>query len=154
MAPNDNQTNGGAGSGLEYGDLIDKETFQQILEMDEVDTHDFSQEIVFDFFLQADSTFKDIDDALAKKDLKRLSDLGHFLKGSSATLGFLKVQATCEKIQRYGKLEKLDGTPGLDSDVCLENIRQALQNVKKEIAEVKGMLRAFYGLDADDDEES
>jgi len=40
-----------------------------------------------------------------KKDgdyLKTLSELGHFLKGSSATLGLTKVKDSCEKIQHYG----------------------------------------------------
>lgn len=34
------------------------------------------------------------------KNLTELSHLGHFLKGSSATLGFTKVKDECEKIQR------------------------------------------------------
>lgn len=98
----------------------------------------------------------------ANKDLKVLSDLGHFLKGSSATLGFIKVVAVCEKIQRYGKKENLDGTPGLDPEVCLVNIRKALHDVKAELAVVTAKMQDFYGIskqdrngedeDADDDD--
>jgi osomolarity two-component system phosphorelay intermediate protein YPD1 len=39
-------------------------TFNQILEMDEPDDQQFSSSIVFDFFDQADETFKDMDAAL------------------------------------------------------------------------------------------
>merc|ERR1712225_207877 len=48
----------------DLGDSIDAVTFEQILKMD---------------------------DALEEKDLATLSSLGHFLKGSSATLGLTKV---------------------------------------------------------------
>lgn len=40
------------------------ETFQQILEMDEPDDHEFSQSIVFGFFEQAETTFEDMDAAV------------------------------------------------------------------------------------------
>jgi hypothetical protein len=41
---------------------IDPATFEQILEMDEDDgERDFSKSIVFDFFGQADSTFKNME---------------------------------------------------------------------------------------------
>lgn len=46
------------------GDVLDMSTFNQILEMDEPDDHDFSFSIVFGFFEQAEDTFKGMDDAL------------------------------------------------------------------------------------------
>jgi osomolarity two-component system phosphorelay intermediate protein YPD1 len=39
-------------------------TFNQILEMDEPDDHEFSSSIVFDFFDQAERTFDSMDSAL------------------------------------------------------------------------------------------
>jgi osomolarity two-component system phosphorelay intermediate protein YPD1 len=47
-----------------YGDDIDRDTFEQVLEMDDDDERDFSREIVFDFFSQATTTFGEIHDAL------------------------------------------------------------------------------------------
>jgi len=35
----------------------------------------------------------------AQQDLQELSSLGHFLKGSSATLGLTKVKDMCEEMQ-------------------------------------------------------
>lgn len=46
------------------GDALDMSTFSQILEMDEPSEHDFSASIVFDFFDQAEETFRQIDTAL------------------------------------------------------------------------------------------
>lgn len=53
------------GASLDYGDDIDRSTFEQILEMDDdEDDRDFSRSIVFGFFDQAEETFKKMDTAL------------------------------------------------------------------------------------------
>jgi osomolarity two-component system phosphorelay intermediate protein YPD1 len=46
---------------LKYGTVIDQTAFDQILEMDDDDAHEFSKAIVFDFFDQAQETFKSMD---------------------------------------------------------------------------------------------
>lgn len=51
-------------------------------------------------------------DDSGKNALAELSSLGHFLKGSSAALGIIKVQASCEKMQHYGN--KRDEEEGVD----------------------------------------
>jgi osomolarity two-component system phosphorelay intermediate protein YPD1 len=66
------------------------------------------------------------------------------LKGSSATLGLVKVRDGCEKIQRYGKLENLDGSPEQDADLCLGRIKEALSAVTKDYHEVKKTLQEYY----------
>ncbi|KAF4336504.1 multistep phosphorelay regulator 1 [Fusarium beomiforme] len=129
---------------IDFGDNIDMATFEQILEMDEPGDSEFSSSIVFGFFDQAEETFENIKDALDEGDLDKLSSLGHFLKGSSATLGLIKVRDGCEKIQRYGKHEKLDGSPEDDDEVCLQQIKDAFQDVKKDYAEVEKLLRKYY----------
>ena len=78
------------------------------------------------------------------EDLPKLSELGHFLKGSSATLGLVKVRDGCEKIQRYGKNENLDGSEEADSKLCLERIKEALQTVKVDYEDVKSILVKYY----------
>lgn len=46
-------------------DTVDAGTFEQILEMDDDDNErEFSKSIVYDFFGQADSTFKKMDTTL------------------------------------------------------------------------------------------
>ncbi|KAL7948233.1 putative histidine phosphotransferase HPT1p [Trichoderma barbatum] len=134
------------------GDGVDLNTFKQILEMDEPGDNEFSTSIVFGFFEQAEETFESMDTALGDKDLEKLSELGHFLKGSSATLGLIKVRDGCEKIQRYGKQENLDGSPEPDTSVCLARVKEALTAVKSDYSEVEVGLKKFYDKDDEDED--
>lgn len=148
MAPPEDKT--GADAELVFGDAIDMITFEQILEMDDPGSDEFSSSIVFGFFTQAQETFENMDTALKDKDLKTLSELGHFLKGSSATLGLVKVRDGCEKIQRYGKNENLDGSSEPDSELCLDRIKDALVTVKTDYKDVERRLQTYYGKSEDD----
>jgi osomolarity two-component system phosphorelay intermediate protein YPD1 len=79
-------------------------------------------------------------------DLPTLSSLGHFLKGSSATLGLTKVKDSCEKIQHYGQQKDEAGTEDEpDEAKCLAQIKETLVAVKEEYAEVEKVLKRFYG---------
>jgi hypothetical protein len=81
------------------------------------------------------------------RDLSQLSSLGHFLKGSSATLGLTKVKDSCEKIQHYGAKKDDTGTKDEPSDeVCLKRIKETLALVRKDYDEVEKVLKEFYGL--------
>ncbi|KAH0600686.1 hypothetical protein MHUMG1_01685 [Metarhizium humberi] len=147
MSPTEDKTGADGSAEHNFGDAIDMNTFDQILEMDDPGNDDFSSSIVFGFFTQAQETFDNMNTALTQKDLKTLSELGHFLKGSSATLGLVKVRDGCEKIQRYGKNENLDGSPEPDSELCLKRITEALVTVKADYKDVEGKLKAYYTKD-------
>ncbi|KAL4891061.1 signal transduction histidine kinase [Aspergillus ambiguus] len=127
---------------------IDKTTFDQILEMDDDDDREFSQGIVFGFFEQAETTFDKMENALDKKNLGELSSLGHFLKGSSATLGLTKVKEACEKIQHFGAQKDETGTTDEpDDSVSLKNIEKTLGQAKEDYREVEKFLRKYYASD-------
>ncbi|KAL8961524.1 MAG: hypothetical protein Q9193_001933 [Seirophora villosa] len=130
----------------DFGDNIDLMTFEQILEMDDdEEEREFSSSIVFGFFEQAENTFKSMDASLAKKDLDTLSSLGHFLKGSSATLGLTKVKDSCEKIQHYGAHKDETGNTAVaDSGICLERIKTTMVALKRDYSEAESILRRFY----------
>ncbi|GAA5809140.1 hypothetical protein MFLAVUS_002544 [Mucor flavus] len=125
-------------------DLIDMNTFEQLLDMDDEDDHEFSYSIVLNYFEQADTTFKDMDNALEKKDLLELSRLGHFLKGSSAAIGLKRVKATCEKIQNVGNRQDEEGTTEIDEEEALKRITPLLPQVKTEYSEAEEYLKNFY----------
>lgn len=153
MSPPEDKAGADGSAELAFGDAIDMSTFEQILEMDDPGSDEFSSSIVFGFFTQAQETFENMESALAEKNLKTLSDLGHFLKGSSATLGLIKVRDGCEKIQRYGKNENLDGSSEPDSELCFKRITEALKTVKADYEDVEKRLKAYYdkGESKDDD---
>ncbi|KAI9155374.1 putative histidine phosphotransferase HPT1p [Paramyrothecium foliicola] len=144
MPPSDDKAASDEDVELTLGNAVDMNTFNQILEMDDPGDHDFSYSLVFGFFDQAEETFESMDAALEAKDLEKLSSLGHFLKGSSATLGLVKVRDGCEKIQRFGKNENVDGSPEPDSALCLERIEEALKVVKTDYKDVEKTLKRYY----------
>lgn len=82
-----------------------------------------------------------------KKDLKKLSELGHFLKGSSAALGVAKVQDTCEKIQHLGLLRDEELDKDLTSAGALDAIKPLLVRVKKEYSTAEKWLKNYFGND-------
>jgi len=77
--------------------------------------------------------------------LAQLSALGHFLKGSSATLGLTKVKDSCEKIQHFGAHKDETGTKDEpDKEKCLKNCKDTIAQAKTEFKEVEIALRRFY----------
>ena len=79
-----------------------------------------------------------------KTDLKTLSELGHFLKGSSATLGLTKVQNECEKIQNFGHKKDESGTNDISEEVALSKLGKSIAEAKKEFNDVEKVLKKFY----------
>ena len=66
------------------------------------------------------------------------------MKGSSAALGIIKVQAICEKMQHYGN--KRDEEEGVDlkEDEALERIKKLLVQCKKDYRVAKAGLERWY----------
>ncbi|GFZ43644.1 hypothetical protein JCM24511_01364, partial [Saitozyma sp. JCM 24511] len=134
--------------------IIDMETFSQIREMDEVEddddesaeggAHAFSKGIVWGYFEQAENTFKQMEDAIAEADLPKLSSLGHFLKGSSAALGIVKVQASCEKMQHYGNCRDEEAGETLSEEEALRRIKGLLADCMTDYEVAKGWMKRLY----------
>jgi len=130
----------------EEAELIDRSTFDQLLEMDDDDDREFSKSIVWNYFEQAETTFSQMEDMLQKKDLAQLSSLGHFLKGSSAALGLTRVKQSCECIQHFGAKKDESGTEDVpDDELCLKRIEDTLDQVKGEYAQAEQYLKRIYG---------
>jgi len=129
---------------------------------DDEEEREFSRSIVYGFFTQAEETFHGMDldmyvtgltavmtNALTvirkNKDLAGLSSKGHFLKGSSATLGFTKIRDECEKIQNYGRKKDETGTNDEpDEEKLLRLIEEAVNEVKRAYKVVEALMKKFY----------
>jgi len=86
-----------------------------------------------------------------EKDLHKLSQLGHFLKGSSATLGLKKVRDSCEKIQHWGEMKDDTGTKDVEDEAeNLKKIKDIMPIMRKDYVEVEKFLKDWYG---DEEEE-
>ncbi|KIM81400.1 hypothetical protein PILCRDRAFT_821486 [Piloderma croceum F 1598] len=120
------------------------ETFQQILELDDDEVHEYSRELAGAYFAQARTIFADMRKAFANKDLKELSSLGHFLKGSSAALGVAKVSSSCQKIEHYGKLWDEKANKDLTKEDALTRIGALLGTVGQECTIAEDWLKEWY----------
>lgn len=148
---------GADGASGSAGDLspsiIDMDIFTQLLEMDDEDDREFSKSIVWNYFDQAETTFKEMDAALSTQDLTELSTLGHFLKGSSAAVGVIKVRDSCEHMQHYGKCHGEDGVSDLSQEEALKKLTVTLRDVKVQYKEAAKALKAFYDEEEEEEEE-
>ena len=87
-----------------------------------------------------------MEDHRSKHELLELSQLGHFLKGSSATLGLTKIKDACEKIQHYGAGKDVSGMIDEPNEAkSLSNIKKTLVEVKEAYNEVVKLLKRYYG---------
>ncbi|KAN0069797.1 Signal transduction histidine kinase, phosphotransfer (Hpt) domain containing protein [Elaphomyces granulatus] len=146
VARSDDSSRDGPVQLADHRDVIEQSAFEQILDMDEEGDKDFSKSIVYGFFDQAETTFEKMERAISSKDLRELSHLGHFLKGSSATLGLTKVKDACEKIQNFGARKDESGTADEpDDNQSLANIKLTLKRVKEDYKEVARILKRYYG---------
>ena len=80
----------------------------------------------------------------AAKNLPELSDLGHFLKGSSAALGISRVQKSCERMQHYGKKWDEEAGVALTEESAMAKIEPLLEKVKAEYDEAEVWLKGWY----------
>ncbi|OJD17978.1 hypothetical protein ACJ73_08755, partial [Blastomyces percursus] len=81
-----------------------------------------------------------------EKDLYKIYQLGHFLKGSSATLGLTKVKEACEKIQNLGAGKDESGTVNEpNKEISLGNIEKTLNETEKDYKDAVVRLKRFYG---------
>ena len=145
-------------------DFLDATTFEQLLEMDDDDDREFSKGIVWNYFDQVKNSFAPIEEGMyisfipvftdeysRKRDFHSLSSLGHFLKGSSAAVGLIKLKASCEKIQNFGnKLDETGNSP-ISGDDALAKIADVLVVTKKDFRDAETWLKRFYGEDSGED---
>ncbi|KAJ1941265.1 Phosphorelay intermediate protein [Kickxella alabastrina] len=152
---NNNNDNLDTEDDLLDNDILDLDAFNQLLSMDDEDDedHEFSRDIINNYFDQTRTTFADMDKAFRAKDLSKLSSLGHFLKGSSATIGIKKVQECCKHIQYLGKLQGAEGEGTVDKEEALRLIECELRTGKEEYQKAEEFLQFFYEADPGDDED-
>lgn len=130
-------------------DIIDWNIFNQLLGMDE-DEAGFSKSLIQTFIQQAVQTFKNIEEKLqldtpnltSDDNLNSLSEHGHYLKGSAASLGLIKIQAQCERIQNYGLKKDFDGY--VVNENWIDAIKEALKNARIEFDTARKYLSEYY----------
>jgi len=114
-------------------DLVDEEIFNQLLEMEDDDTRNFTKGLIHDFFDQADESIIKFNILLDQHKVIEAGKLGHYLKGSSAMIGVIKVRDICECIQLW---QQKVGT----TDEAVDYIRDQVKNLQIEVERAKPEL--------------
>lgn len=79
--------------------IVDMASFGQILSMDDKDpSREFSKALVWAWCDQAEMAIEEMEQCLLAGNIVPLADKAHYLKGSSSSLGLVKVSATCQSI--------------------------------------------------------
>jgi osomolarity two-component system phosphorelay intermediate protein YPD1 len=73
--------------------------------------------------------------------LAELGRLGHFLKGSSAAIGVIKVRDLCEKMQHWGHSKDETGSKPIKDEDALKYIEDALIQAREGFDEAEVALR-------------
>ncbi|KAF9925176.1 hypothetical protein BGZ75_009169 [Mortierella antarctica] len=119
-------------------DVIDSRVFEQLLQLDE--GTEFVRTVVDDYFEQAERTIEKMQKAVKRKDFAKLSDLGHFLKGSSAAVGIIKMKTSCGKLQHYGDRRDAEGINSITDEEARKLIEKLLIQMQTENEEARNNL--------------
>ncbi|KAI1321032.1 hypothetical protein EDD11_008613 [Mortierella claussenii] len=146
-----------AEEGVEYDDdeeedmVIDHETFDQLLEMDDDEERSFSKTLVWNYFDQAEESFKELDNAIAKSNFEDVRRVGHFLKGSSAALGVVRIKDSCEVLQHYASLKDADNVENIMEQEAETCIKALLIQMRQEYEEAQVYLKALYESESEEE---
>ena len=83
------------------------------------------------------------------KDVERLAELAHFLKGSSGQVGVKKVKEECNRMQYYGKLRDEEKKVDLKEEQAIEMITASLKIAKKDYEEAEKLLNEYFDAPGD-----
>lgn len=119
-------------------DLIDENAINQLLEMDDEDPeHEFSREILLEFFTQLNNKVPEFDSYLQENDYDKVGKLGHFLKGSSAGVGAAKIREICDDIQHW---QTKTADPQTYFHEKVKELKNAIPETKRVLYEKVGWI--------------
>ncbi|CAN3371570.1 hypothetical protein DIURU_004010 [Diutina rugosa] len=93
---------------LQQTGLVDWSVFSELIAIMDEDEDGLALSLFQEFVTQFEETSVEIDANLKQGRLDELSKLGHYIKGSAAALGLVKISHQCERIQNYGNKHNFD----------------------------------------------
>ncbi|KAF8492832.1 hypothetical protein F5888DRAFT_1636970 [Russula emetica] len=79
--------------------IIDRHVFQGIVDLNDMDSTDFSTQMVNTYLAVATSTLADMDRAVGNKDISKLSLLAVSLQDTSDAIGVTEVRQSCSRLR-------------------------------------------------------
>ncbi|PVV01069.1 hypothetical protein BB560_004528 [Smittium megazygosporum] len=123
-------------------EILDRNIFDQLVEMDD-EEHTFLSQIISNYFEQAESAFYQMHYCLETGDLESLSRLSHSLKGSSASIGLVRMKHACERLQILGKYQ-LEVDSSVPTEHLIEAAKIELKATEIEYKKVEELFIYFF----------
>ncbi|KAI8634146.1 hypothetical protein F5Y19DRAFT_412130 [Xylariaceae sp. FL1651] len=140
--------------------LVDHQTFEQILEMDDDDDigREFSRSIVQGLILDGDRYIEILKESICKMDLSNIEGNAHVWKGHCYSIGIRPLGALCEQLQlfaRYARCDRLkiwQDIYGFTGDLGVKDapewlVRQ-LKLIEDEQRKAEKALKTFYRIES------
>lgn len=138
---------------LQESGVVDWPVFSELVAMDE-DEEGFSNGLFQTFVDQFDDTNKELIENVELRDLEKLTALGHYLKGSAAALGLVKIAEQCERIQNYGHKVNCDNfklssakvdDAGKNDEYWISLVEDAMNKAQVAFQDSKKALNEYFG---------
>lgn len=97
--------------------ILNMQTIEQLKELVDDEDPDFFVDIVKGYIETAGVSIKELFDAVDAKDVVKVENAAHCLKGSSGNIGAVRVQAISFKLEKFGKKTDLTGASELLTDL-------------------------------------
>lgn len=106
--------------------LLDQEVLENLRDLPGEGADDLLGELIILFAQEAPPRIAGLRDALHQADAKRVMQVAHSLKGSSANLGATRMTALCNQLELMGRDGNLDGGVRLHQELVSEYPRVML----------------------------
>ena len=113
--------------------LINWEIFNQLLQLDDNDQHDFSKQLLLDFFSLLDETIDKMNTKIQENEFKQVNEFGHFLKGGAAGIGASGIAKICEKIQIHDYNSFPNEINKTYFQSLINELQEIVPNIKQEL---------------------
>ncbi|OLY82888.1 Multistep phosphorelay regulator 1 [Smittium mucronatum] len=122
--------------------ILDQQVFEQILELDDGD-QEFLHRLIENYYTQVNAAFETLYKSIVNKDLGAVAAIGHSLKGSSASLGLIKMKETSERLKKIGDY-RAEVEPNMPMDILMKAASIELDNLKIEFNKVVQLFNYFF----------
>jgi two-component system, sensor histidine kinase and response regulator len=106
--------------------LLDQDILDNLRDLPGEGADDLLGELIILFAQEAPPRIAALRDALQQGDAKRVMQVAHSLKGSSANLGATRMAALCNELEQQGRAGNLDGGLQLHAELANEYPRVML----------------------------
>ncbi|KAM0245734.1 hypothetical protein ACHAP5_005220 [Fusarium lateritium] len=125
----------------ERNDLFDFGTLDQILEMDDEGSHEFTVGICEGFCGQVEQFIARLEMALGRSDLREIGDLADYLRGSAATAGAIKVHDTAQKLRHLAYNRDENDERYMTDEEALPRAEKLIHGFRQQSQETITILR-------------